>query len=100
MVPARVVPDEPVNQLGIEHLRCREVRGMVINKFLLNGAVEPFAVGVHLWRLGIGMIMNHMQASQLFVKMLHELAAVVGKHKGNREWKYLEAEKEEFLGRL
>ncbi|MBI2475808.1 MAG: SPASM domain-containing protein [Candidatus Taylorbacteria bacterium] len=41
---------------------------MVINKFLLHGTIETFHVGIHLRRLGVGMVVDEVQSSQLFIE--------------------------------
>ncbi len=94
-----VVPNKPINQLAIEKLRRLELGNVIINKLLLNGAVEPLAVGVHLWSLGICVIVKHMQPPQFFVKMLHKLRTVVRQNKSNGEWENLEAKQKKFSGR-
>jgi hypothetical protein len=46
---------------------------------------------IHLWCLGVSVIMDHMQALQLLVKMLHKLRAVVGEDELDGKRKYFEA---------
>ncbi len=50
---------------------------MIINEFFLDGAIESFAVSVHLGGTGVGVIMDQMQTAQLFGEMLHEFRPVV-----------------------
>ena len=58
-----VVPDEPRDQLAIELIGGDKQLLMVIDEFLLNGAVKAFHVGVHLGSSGIGMPVVFVQAS-------------------------------------
>ena len=58
MHPVGIVPDEPVNELGVEDLRRPQIGYVVVDEFLLNGAVEPLAMRIHLRRLGICMVMT------------------------------------------
>lgn len=98
MYPLCVVPDEVIYQFAVELIDGRHNMRMVIDEFFLDRAIEPLAMGIHLGSLRIGMVMDHVQAPQFLVKMFHELAAIVGQDKGDRERKYLEAKIKEFLG--
>lgn len=53
---------------------------MVIHKLFLYGAVESLAMRVHLGGLGVGMVVDEMQAPQFFIKMLHEFRAIIREH--------------------
>lgn len=72
-----IVPDKPINKLVVENLWRLQIRNMIIHKFFLNRAIETLTMGVHLGSLGVGMVMNQMQAPQFFVKILHKFAAIV-----------------------
>ena len=95
-----IVPNEIVNELAIEGLRREQFLRVIIGKFFLDGAVETLAVGIHLGRLGIGMIMRKVQSFELCPEVFHELRAVVGQNEGDGERKYLETEEEELPGGL
>ena len=79
-----VVPDEPRDELAIELIGGDEQLLMVINKLLLNSPVKPLDVGVHLGSSRIGMPVVFVQASDFLIEVLHELRAVVGKHRLKR----------------
>lgn len=49
-----VVPEEPRNQLTIELIGFEQEFLMVVDKFFLNGSIEPFHMGIHLGSSGIG----------------------------------------------
>ena len=70
---------------------------MIVHEFFLDRLIEAFAMSVHLWRLGIGVIVDEVQTPQFFVKMFHELATVVSQNKSNGKWKYFEAQSEKFF---
>ena len=93
----RIVPYEPGNHLPVERRRVDKRSGMIVNELLLNGAVESFAVGIHLGGARIGMIMGQVQSPQLFVKMLHELRAVVSQYEGELIREYHPAVFKELL---
>ena len=85
-----VVPDEPINELAIEQLGCRKERGVIVDKFFLNRAIESLAVSVHLGRLWIRVVVGHVQTPEFCVKMLHKLTAVVCQNESYWKWKHLE----------
>ena len=58
-----VVPEEPGDQLAIELIGNEEQLLMIVDKFFLNGSIEPFHMGVHLGRFGIGVPVVFVQAS-------------------------------------
>ena len=51
---------------------------MVVNIFLLNGAIESFTVGVHLGCSGISVIMSDLFFNNFFCKVFGKLRTVVG----------------------
>ena len=72
---------------------------VVIDKLLLNGAVEALAVGVHLRGLGVGMIVDQMKPFEFCLEVFHKLTAVVGQDKRDGKRKDDEAHiKELFRG--
>ena len=75
-----VVPEQPLDEFAVENIRIQKFGLVVINKLLLDGAVEPLVVGVHLWGPGIGMPVGLVETSEFLVEVLHELAAIVGEH--------------------
>ena len=83
MHPFRIIEDKILHELPVEcGTIIKKQRGVIIDEFFLDGAVEPLNVRVHFRRLGIGVKMRHMQPPQLFGKMLFEFAAVIGEHVG------------------
>lgn len=50
---------------------------MVVHELLLDCSVEPLAMGVHLWCLGVGVVMREMQCREPFREVLLELRSVV-----------------------
>ena len=50
---------------------------VIVNKLLLEGAVEAFDMGVHFGRAGIGPPMGDAVFFQLYVEVAHERRAVV-----------------------
>ncbi len=76
-----VVPNKVVNEFEVEADWREEFGNVIIDKLILDGAVESLEVRIHLRRLGICMVMRKMQSLQFFLKMLHKLRAVVREHK-------------------
>ena len=70
------VPDKPGNQLAIELVGDEQQLFMVIDKFFLDGSIEPFHMGIHLGSSGVGVPMVFVQPSKFFIEVLHELRAV------------------------
>jgi hypothetical protein len=52
-----VIPDEPRDERGVELIGGDEQFLMVINELLLNGAIKPFDMGIHLGSSRIAMPM-------------------------------------------
>lgn len=50
---------------------------MIVYKLLLDRAVKSFTMGIHFRRFGIGVPMGLMEHSNLSVKVLHKLAAII-----------------------
>jgi hypothetical protein len=71
---------------------------MEINKFLLDGSVEPLTMGIHLGCFGVGMIVHQMESFQFFCKMFFEFRSVVRQHKGKGVWENHATIVKEFLG--
>ena len=63
-----VVEDEIVHQLAVEVVWILEQKGVVINELFLNRSIEPLKMCIHLRHLGIGMIMDEVQAQKFFGK--------------------------------
>lgn len=79
--PLGIVENEIIHELPVEVVRILEQPGMVINKFLLDSAVEPFHVSVHLRCLGVSVIMRQVKPLQFLGKMFLKLGTVVRKNK-------------------
>ena len=73
---------------------------MVIHELFLDRPVEPFAVGVHLRRLRVGMVVREMQLQESLREVLLELTAVVRENEFERDGKDNLAEREELLRRF
>ena len=58
-----------------------------VDAFFLDGAIEAFAVGVHLGGLGVGMPVGEQAVGEFGCEVALEFAAVVGEHglDGERE---------------
>lgn len=56
-----IEPDEVLHQNEIELLRTEKFVCMKVHELLLNRPVESFAVGIHLRRLRIRVIVSKMQ---------------------------------------
>ena len=93
-----VVPDEPGDQLAIELVGDEQQLFMVIDKFFLDGSIEPFHMGIHFGSFGIGMPVVFVQASNFLIEVLHELRAIISKHRLKRIGKDLGYDGKEFPG--
>ena len=71
---------------------------MIIDKFFLDGSIEPFHMGIHFGSFGIGMPVVFVQASNFLIEVLHELRAIIGKHRLKRIGKDLGYDGKEFPG--
>lgn len=74
-----VVSQQSGDQLAVELIGCDQQFLMVVNELFLNRPIKPFYMGIHLGGSGIGVPVIFVQPSNFFVKMLHELRAVVSK---------------------
>ena len=61
---------------------------MIIDEFLLDGAIEPFDMGIHLGCSRIGTVVRNLQLKQTFREVLLELAAIVGQYEDSRMREY------------
>jgi hypothetical protein len=86
--PLGIVPHQPRDQLPIEPGRIHEESGMEIHEFLLDRAVEPFDVRVHLRGLWVGVVVDQVEIIEFLGEVLHEFRAVVGKHEDTRVGKH------------
>lgn len=43
-----IIPEQPRNQLTVKLIGIKQQLLMVVNEFLLNRAIKPFHMGVHL----------------------------------------------------
>ena len=75
-----IVKNQIINEFAVEFIRIQEKKRMVINKFILNCAIESFQMSVHFRGFGISMIMNEVLFSQFSVKMFLEFASVVSQN--------------------
>jgi len=98
MHPFGVVPHKIVHEFSIEGIRRAQVGDMIVHKLILDRAIESLNMGVHLRGLGIGVVVDEMEATQFCIKVFHKLAPIVGEHKGNGKWKDREAQIEKVLG--
>ena len=60
---------------------------MVVNIFLLDGAVESFTVGVHLRASLIGMVVSNLFFKNFFGKMFGKFRSIIGLDTLDSEWK-------------
>lgn len=77
MRSSRVVPEKPIRQFLVHLVRIMKKRKVPVNELLLDRAVEPFAMGIHLRCPWIGVPMNSRRLVELGLEGLHELRAVV-----------------------
>jgi len=68
-----IVPHKPINELAVENNSIHKFSNMIINKLILNRSVKPFAVSVHLWGLGICVVVSEMKLLKLLGKMFGKL---------------------------
>ena len=92
-----VVEGQILHKLAIEDLRCQKIIHVEVNEFILNGPVESFKMSIHFRRTRVGMVMNHVQSSDLRIEVLLEFRAVVSEDKDERKRKYLKTQFKEFL---
>jgi len=57
---------KPVDEFAVEDLGNEQFFDVVVDEIILDGAVESLAVGVHLWRPWIRMVMGEVEAFELF----------------------------------
>jgi len=78
----KVVPGQPREQLEVEvgEVVEEEQVVVVVDELFLDGAIEAFAVGIHLRGLGEGVPMSEQPIGEGGGEMALELAAVVGEH--------------------
>lgn len=69
-------------------------------KFILDGAVEPLGMGVHLRGLGIRTPVGEMQLAKMLVEVLEKLAPVVGEDVLHGVWEEREAPSKELCRRF
>ena len=67
-----VVEYQVVNKPSVEFVGINQEIGEVVNKFFLYASVESLNVTVHLWCLGISVVVGKMQLLQSFRKMFLE----------------------------
>ena len=92
-----IVEQKPARQELVETGEIGEQEVFVkVGETLLYRFVEPLRVRVHLGGLGIGMVVDEVQAAQLVRKLFLELTAVVGQDEGDGEREDLDAELEEL----
>lgn len=95
-----VEPDQVFHEDHIERLRLQQRRGMEVHELFLDRPVEPLAVGVHLRRSRIRMVMREVEFVELLREVLLEFTAVVGEDVLKRYREDHAAEGEEFLRSL
>ena len=95
IVPEKM-PDEPLVKVD----RIEQFGLVEVDVFLLDGAIEPFIVRVHLRTPWIGVPVDFMEFPDLGVEVLHKLGSVVRQDVRQREREDVSYEIEEFLGRL
>jgi hypothetical protein len=73
-----VVGDEPVGELPVEEVKVgKEQVPVPVDELLLNGAVEPLGVGVHLGALGVSSVVGEAKARERLVEGALELGTVI-----------------------
>ena len=73
-----VVGDEPVSEFLVEEVDVGEEQVVVpVDELLLDGAVEPFGMGVHFGAFGVGPVVGEAEAGEGLVEGALELRAVV-----------------------
>lgn len=80
MHPFGVVPDEPVNEFAVEDIRFEKWPDVVVDKLVLNSAVETLQMGIHFRGLRIGVIMGQMQSLQFFREVFGKFRTVIGQN--------------------
>ena len=93
-----VVPEQPLHQLSVERDRVQEkFLKVVVQKFLLDRAVESLAVRIHLRRPGIRVVMGQVQTAHLLRKAFRKLRTIVREHMPIGQGEDLTTETEELL---
>ena len=82
-----------IERHGIEKLWL-----MIINEFLLDSAVEPFGVGVHLGGLRVRVPVDFVESFHFLGKVLGKFRAVVGQNIFQREGEQKRHEFKELFG--
>lgn len=95
-----VVPGEIAQQFEVEVGEVIEEQQVVVevDAFLLHGAIEAFAVGVHAGCFGVGVPVGEQVVGQRAGEVALEFAAVVGEHGFDGEREHGLDEAEELAG--
>ena len=84
-----VVPRKVRHQLAVEESGRHKVARVEINELILDRAIEPFHMGVHLRGLGIGVVAGEMKPAHFLVKVFLEFRTIVGQDELKWEREYL-----------
>lgn len=82
-----IVPDEPVEQLEVESVDVDHLTFVKIDVFLLDCAIETFAMSIHFRGLRIGVPMPETEVSEFLVEVFHELGSIVCQNILETVWK-------------
>lgn len=93
-----IVPQKVFHKADIEAGGVQKFWLMVVNVLLLDGAVEPFGVRIHLGRLWIGMPVGQMEVAEFLIKVFHEFTTIIGQHVLETKGKQEAGQIKEFLG--
>ena len=95
-----VVPSQPTQQFEVEVGEVVEEEQVVVivDAFLLDGAIEAFAVGVHFRGLGEGMPVSEQSVGESGREIALEFAAVVGEHRFDGEGEHRLNQAKELCG--
>jgi hypothetical protein len=95
-----IVPQKMFDEPSVEEGRVEEFSFVKINVLFLDGAVEPFGMGIHLRSLRKGVPVNLVKPPNLGIKGFHELGTVVREDIFQRERKEEGHKVEELFGSL
>ena len=93
-----VVPRKIGHELAVEDDRRHKVAHVEINKLILDRAIEPLHMSIHLRCLGIGVVVGEMKPAHFLVKMFLEFGTIVGQDELKREREYLKTHLKELFG--
>lgn len=94
------MPEKMFDQSDVERHGIKQLRLVVIDELLLDGAIEPLGMSIHLGCFGVGVPVDLVEPFNLGIEVFHELTAVVRQDVLQGEREQERHELEELFGGL